>query len=151
MHHLWIKSFLKKGGTNIKTARLTRPYSIHKIYNKGMINSYNLDHTQSVKIIEKAVIIPWSEISVANTLLFLLDHPKIQNGIAHRTFFLFLHTKDLSQLENISLTEEAAPKTHQKEKTKDVIQLVSQQRLSGLRALKGFEIKSFQGFFYEQG
>lgn len=84
---------------------LTRPYSIHKIYNRRRIKIYKQIEPRS-KITQKFqfnFMNRMLNIFKCPTIHFLLDCPKKKTqGVDFHTFLHFLPTLDLCQLVNVS-------------------------------------------------
>lgn len=87
---------------------LTRPYSIHKIYNRKRIKIYKQIEPRS-KITQKFQFNFMNRMLNIFKCLLSISFQIVQkkhNGVDLHTFFLFLPTPDLCQLVSVSFIEE---------------------------------------------
>lgn len=109
---------------------LTRPYLIHKIYNRRRIKIYKQIESRS-KITQKFqfnFMNRMLNIFKCPTIHFLLDCPKKNKGPDLHIFFLFLPTLDLCQLVSFSFIEEERTKTCQSGKIEVILIILQLKR-----------------------
>lgn len=108
---------------------LTRPYSIHKIYNWRRIKIYKQiePHSKITQKFQFNFMNRMLNIFKYPTIHFLLDCPKKKHkGANLHTFFLFLPTSDLCQLISVSFIEEERTQDMPKSGKIEVILIILQ-------------------------